>query len=148
MTKLLFRLLLLLLPFALLVGAFEFKFRKARNNQYVVKKSLLESASEEVEILTLGSSHGYRGILPELLGRRAFNLAATSQSIYYDVELAIKYLPNLPRLTTVVLPVSYFSLEYQLDQGAERWRCYYYYTFYSIPHRSRDMADDLRNFSR
>jgi hypothetical protein len=147
MKKLLFRILFLLLPFAVLVGAFEARFHQARNNQYIVKKSLLEAAAGEVEVLTLGSSHAYYGILPELLGRPAFNLAATSQSIYYDVELALKYLPDLPKLTTMILPISYFSLENQLDQGAERWRSYYYFRFYSIPHRSRDMAGDARNFS-
>lgn len=147
MIKLLLRLLFLLLPFAVLVGTYERKYHLAGNNQYVVKRSLLESAAGEVEILTLGSSHGYRGILPQLLGRKAFNLAATGQSIYYDVELALKYLPKLPHLNTVILPISYFSLERQLDQGTESWRCYYYYKFYSIPHRTRDMADDIRNFS-
>jgi hypothetical protein len=147
MTKLVLRLLFLLGPFAALMVVFEFKFQGVNNNQYTAKKRLLESSANEVEILTLGSSHSYYGIKPEFLGQRAFNLAATSQSIYYDVELAIKYIPNLPRLTTIILPVSYHTLENQLDQGPERWRCYYYYRFYSIAHQIRSMAYDIRNFS-
>jgi len=45
------------------------------------------------------------------------------------------------------LPIDYFSLDGELDEGVERWRCYYYYYFYSIKHRDRSMAYDIRNFS-
>jgi hypothetical protein len=147
MIKLVGHVLLLGMPFALLIGAFEFRYLKTANNQYLAKRQLLESVANEVEVLTLGSSHGYYGILPEVLGRGAFNLAATSQSIYYDRKILHKFLVKLPNLKTVVLPVSYFSLETQLDQAPERWRCYYYYRFYGIPHRGRAMAYDVRNFS-
>lgn len=147
MIKLLARGLLLLLPFAVLVVWYELSEARASDNLYVVKKHLLDAAAEQLEVLTLGSSHGYHGILPGLLGPKAFNLAAPSQSIYYDVELTLAHLGKLPRLQDVILPISYFSLESELDQGIERWRCYYYYRIFAIPHRDRKMAHDVRNFS-
>ncbi len=147
MKKLLIRAFLLGFPFAVLLAVFQFKYAGANNNQYIVKKRLLAAAASEVEVLVLGSSYGYYDILPEYLGGKAFNLAATSQSIYYDTELTLKYLDKLPALKSVVVPISDFTLEVQLDDGIESWRCYFYSYFYSLPQRNRHMAGDVRNFS-
>jgi hypothetical protein len=82
-----------------------------------------------------------------LLGRQAFNLASQSQSIYYDTLLLRKYLPTLTALKTVVLPVSYFSLDYELDEAPERWRAYHYFYFYGLPHKDWHGFVSARNFS-
>lgn len=64
--------------------------------------------SDSVETLILGSSHTYYGIDPSLMQSRAYSLALTSQTYRYDLYLLRHY--PLPRLHTVVLPFSYFSL--------------------------------------
>lgn len=147
MLRLLSRCLLLALPFAVWLGWFDWRYSSKLNNEFAVKRHLLEGAKPGVEILALGSSHAFHGILPGELGRPAFNLAAPSQSLYYDVLLARKFAAEMPSLRTVVLPISYFSLESHLDQAPERWRCYYYRRYYGLPHRDRSMAHDARNFS-
>lgn len=64
--------------------------------------------SESVRTLILGSSHTYYGVSPDDLGADAFSLALVSQTYQYDLYL-LKHYP-LPRLKTLILPFSYFSL--------------------------------------
>ena len=135
------------IPFALFLGAYEFKVSRVHPNSFTVKKALLARQAPEVEVLVLGSSHGYYDVLPGLLGRPAFNLADVSQSLFYDHALLTKYLGRLPALKLVILPVSYFSLGYQLDDGVERWRSYYYFKFYGLLHRDWRQDWNVRNFS-
>ena len=135
-------------PFAILVGLFEVRLAKApAPNQFAAKKCLLERQKQRVEVLVLGSSHSVHGILPSLLGEPAFNLSGVSQSLYYDHALLAKYLIKMPSLKLVVCPVSYFSLEWQLDESIESWRCYYYRYEWGLPHRDWHMTWHARNFS-
>jgi hypothetical protein len=133
-------------PFALLVGLSGYWLSKAPANEYAAKRALFEQRKQTLEVLVLGSSHSFYGILPGCLGRPALNLAAPSQTLYYDHALLEKYLDQMPSLKLVILPVSYFSFERQLDQGIERWRSYYYRYEWGLPHRNRHMAFHIRNF--
>jgi len=141
------KILALGIPFALFLGAYEFRASQVHPNSFSVKKALLERQAQDVEVLVLGSSHAYFDVLPELLGRPAFNLADVSQSLFYDRALLKKYLGRMPSLKLVVLPVSYFSIGYQLDDGVERWRSYYYYKYYGLHHRDWRQDWNVRNFS-
>ncbi|HEX8531192.1 MAG TPA: hypothetical protein VF646_14270, partial [Cytophagales bacterium] len=76
-----------------------------------------------------------------------FNLANVSQTIYYDKALTLKYIDRLPRLKLVLIPVSYFSFNYQLYDTKERWRDYYYRTFWDIRYPELPRFD-LRDVSR
>ena len=135
------------IPFALFLGAYEFRVSRVHPNSFSVKKAFLERQTKDVEVLVLGSSHAYYDVLPGLLGRPAFNLADVSQSFFYDHALLKKYLGQMPSLKLVVLPVSYFSIGYQLDDGVERWRSYYYYKYYGLHHRDWRQDWNVRNFS-
>ena len=56
-------------------------------------------------------------------------------------------MPLVPALKLVILPISYFSLEYELDNAPERWRAYHYQYFYSLPHQDWHHFFSTRNFS-
>jgi hypothetical protein len=60
------------------------------------------------------------------------NLANTSQSINYDMAIIKKYVPQMPRLKVVVLPVSYFSFRNDLKDTQEKWRTHFYKRFMGI----------------
>jgi hypothetical protein len=92
------KILALGIPFALFLGAYEFRASQVHPNSFSVKKALLERQAQDVEVLVLGSSHAYFDVLPELLGRPAFNLADVSQSLFYDRALLKKYLGRMPSL--------------------------------------------------
>jgi hypothetical protein len=145
--RLFVRLFLLSLPFILFLLFFEVRFAQLEPSDIQAKKHLFERQLSRTQVLILGSSHEFAGILPKELGLPAFDLAGQSQSLYYDTALIYKYLPRLKSLKLVILPVSYFSLQYELDEGPEAWRAYQYDYFYSIPHRNWHKTISARNFS-
>ncbi len=145
--RLFVRLFLLSAPFILFLLFFELRFAHLEPSDIQAKNHLLARVAGRVQVLVLGSSHEFAGILPKELGLPAFNLAGQSQSLYYDAALIYKYLPKLKSLKLVILPISYFSLEYELDEGPEPWRAYEYDYFYSIPHRNWHKTVSARNLS-
>ena len=115
-------LLLLLLP----LGAAEVYVRSLPNPSKH-KHAYLTRHSREVDLLVLGSSHTYYGLCPERLSPHAFSLAQVSQTLKYDAYLLRHY--PFPRLRTVVLPISDFTLYEELEQTGEwylanRYRLY------------------------
>ena len=147
MRRLYLNLLLLVLPIGMFLVWFEIARGGRETNLFVVKRNLLAAAAARVEVLCLGPSHAHEGIAPLLVHSNAFNLSAVSQSLYYDCALVEKYAPTLPRLRLVVLPISYLSMDHQLDHSTEDWRAYYYRHFHGIPHRDWRKESVLRNWS-
>jgi hypothetical protein len=136
-----------ILPLGLILLAVEYKLAQVPNS-YNVKKSLLEAQAGELEAVIMGSSHAYVGIDPKALRCRAFNLANTSQSLYYDSRLLAKYLESMPRLRLAIITISYFSLEFHLTDSPEEWRSHFYYYYYGINDETNSWPPlDLRNYS-
>jgi hypothetical protein len=107
-------LLTFILPMALLLGAVEITFRSV-NNDYKLKHHYMGQYADSLKVLSLGSSHAHFGINPAYFSVPAFNLAMPSQSLKYDWFLFEKWAPQCPNLTHVILPISYFSLFYHLE---------------------------------
>ncbi len=147
MKRLILALLALAAPFAAFLGVSEYRLTRVPATQLAAKKVLLARQQAAVEVLVLGSSHAESGILPAELGAPAFNLAGPGQTLYYDRALLDKLQRRLPALKLVILPVSFFSLESQLDEGPERWRGYYYQYEWGLPHRDWHLAWHVRNYS-
>lgn len=72
------------------------------------KHEWMSKHSESVRTLILGSSHTYYGVSADELDDSAFSLALVSQTYQYDLYL-LKHYP-MPKLKTLILPFSYFSL--------------------------------------
>ncbi len=143
--RFLHRATLLGLPFLSLVLAFE-AWTAWDRSVYAQKKAALERIAPRLETLVLGSSQSYYGILPHRFPRPAFNLAFPAQTLRYDSALLDRYLDRLPQLRTVLLPISYFTLEHELEFGSEARRsCHYRYHF-GIPNPSHHHRDEARNF--
>ena len=118
-------------PLLILLGYTEYRLAQVPNS-YNTKRRLLESKIEQIEIISLGSSHAYRGINPNFWEVLGFNLANSNQSLYYDYRLMSKYVDKMKNLKLVIVPVSYFSLETQLGETIEDWRSFYYFRFWGI----------------
>ncbi|MBD0257802.1 MAG: hypothetical protein ICV83_18975 [Cytophagales bacterium] len=140
------RLLLFCLPVVAGMVAVEVVLYRTPNT-YSYKRECLERQLDGIEVLVLGSSQPLFGINPAHFSRPGFNLANVSQTLYYDKALTLKYLDRLPKLKLVLIPVSYFSFNYQLYDTKERWRDYYYRTFWDIRYPELPRFD-LRNVSR
>ncbi len=116
-------------------------------SSYTLKKQSLEKQLQKIEVLNLGSSHADSAINPEFFSRPGMNLANYSQSLYYDMKILDKYIDSMPNLKLVFLPVSYFSLGFQLSDCDEKWRCFFYERVYGIPLESPAIRWDVRRFS-
>ncbi len=146
MKKLFLKLTLLILPFLIFIGFCEFKLRSIPTS-YRVKKAAFEKRMTEWQILVLGSSHAYEGLSVHLLDQKTYNLANSSQSLYYDSKLLLLYLDQLSHLKLVIWPVDYFSFEFSLSSSAESWRSFFYHMIFHIPHEDKELEKDIRNYS-
>ena len=99
---------------------------------YSFKKSLLEARLKSTEVLILGNSKSFFGINPSYLSSNALNLANVSQTLYYDEQITLKYIDQLPKLKRIIIPISYTSLGEQLFDGKENWRDYFYLKYWNI----------------
>ncbi|MES2767208.1 MAG: hypothetical protein V4642_15135 [Bacteroidota bacterium] len=143
--KFLLKTLVFLLPLALVFGYFEVRLR-AMETTYSTKKRDFTQQMDSVEILVLGSSHALYGIDPSQFSLRSYNLSNSSQTLYYDEKLAEKYLDNMPLLKAMIIPVSYFSLWYELEDTKDAWRVYFYKHFWGIESPGMQTFDS-ENFS-
>lgn len=87
---------------------------------YSYKHKWIEENGSRVNTLILGSSHTYYGLRPELLGDSTFNLANISQTPEYDLAILEHYLPSLPNIKRIIIPISYFTFrDPKLEKGDE-----------------------------
>ena len=113
-----------IIAFIMLLAALEYKLSLVPNS-YNFKNAELMARSKNIECLVLGSSHAYFDIKPDELSLKTFNLANTSQSLAQDFSLLEHFIDRLPKLKLVIIPISYFSLEYSALDSPEDWRdCY------------------------
>lgn len=144
--KLIYKFFFFCLPLIICLVFFEYKLRtKPFVSSYAAKKYFLEQQLDSIETLVLGSSQAFNGVDVGCFTSHTFNLANVSQTLYYDKRLALKYLPQLTKLKTVFINVSYFSFFYQLFDTKENWRDYYYLQHFGIKYN--ELPFSLNNYS-
>lgn len=146
MRQLALKALVFALPLLLAGGYLEFRLRSMPSS-YLLKQALLEKRAAEAEVLVIGASEALQGMDPAFFGRPGLNLANVGQDFYYDRELLKLWLPRMPKLRLVLIPVSYPGLEYRLPGSPEAWRSAFYRLFMGLPAEDPASAHDLRNFS-
>lgn len=117
-----------ILPLFLLLFAVEWYLRSIPND-YAFKEEMLTAKCDSIKVLSFGSSHAHYGIRPDCMSLSAFNIGMPSQSIKYDHFLFYKYIDKCPNLSFVILPVSYFSLVTELEDG-DAWAVVKGYSIY------------------
>ena len=140
------KLLIILISIALVVGFFEYNLAKIPTS-YNIKKSNIEKEASEIQVLILGSSDAIGGINPAFFSKEAFNMADSSQSLYYDLKIFSKYSSQLKNLRVLIIPVTYLSLQYNFDESLESWRSFFYDRTYGIPQRKKSRWIDVRAHS-
>lgn len=114
---------------------------------YSTKVDYFNKKKNQLEILVLGSSHSNFGINPQYFGREAFNISNTSQGLYQDYKVLLKYLPECKNVRLVIVPISYFSLYYVMALSPEAWRCTYYSLYMGVQGDDLLSLFDSRNYS-
>ena len=128
------KLLLFLLPLLVLYGVLEFQLSRIPNN-FNRKKETFEAQLGDIEALIAGPSYA-NSINPQFLGYKSYNLFNDAEDIYYHTKLIEKYLERMPKLKLIILPISYYALEYRLDQSPASWRMSFYRSVWGIPPQS------------
>lgn len=98
-------------------------------NEYSYKWEYLDKNKQNIQHLVLGNSHAYYGVNTDLFPN-AFNAANYSQSLKYDEYIFCKFAHEMPKLKTVFITLSYFSLFSQLQEGLESWREKFYIIYW------------------
>ncbi len=131
MKKFLKHVFLFFAPVAVLLVACEWALRCIPNDANF-RETQLHKHKQTITTLILGDSHPYFGINPEYINPQTFNLASVSETP--DVTLAVlkHEINRLPKLNTVVVGVSYFSLYESLILGSEAWRLRHYNIYRSM----------------
>jgi len=98
------KLILILFPVLVFVITLEL-YARSIPTSYSIKDMELIKKQDQIEILVLGSSHSNFGINPKYFGHEAFNISNTSQDLFYDYQLLLKYLPKCENLKIVIIPI-------------------------------------------
>ena len=115
MKRFLSKSLFFLFPIIVLYILLEFQLDQIPTN-YSIKKTFFETQIQDIEILIMGSSHG-NSINPEFLDHKGFNLFNDAQDLYYDTRIIKKYWDQMPNLKLIVIPISYWTLDYRMDRS-------------------------------
>ena len=120
MNKLFKNITWLIAPFLCILVFAEFRLRNI-TTMYENKKAEFERLLPEIDILVIGNSHAENGIATALLSPHAYNLAMSSQSLFYNEKILAKYLPRMKQLKELMITVDYHSL-YFIDQELSAFR--------------------------
>ena len=140
MKKIILKSLVFLLPVILIVGLWEYGLSKMQNS-YSLKRSQLEEQAPKIQALVLGGSYSLRGVNPDSFSIRGYNLGNIEQSLFYDTRITEKYLDKMTSLKVVLIAVSYASLWYQVSDGQESFRDYFYADYWDIRYPSLKWYD-------
>lgn len=121
---------LFIVPICILLFVSEYYLRKIPND-YQYKNEWLSKYGKDIKIINFGSSHTYNGIKPKYFTHKSFNAAHPSQSIKYDHFIFNKFIDDLDSLKVAILPLSYFSITYELENSIEDWRIKDYSIYYN-----------------
>ena len=106
---------------------------------YKYKNQWLTENASSLEVFVLGSSHTYSGIDPTVFTRKAFNGAHMSQDLNYDEFIFRKFAPEMDSLKYLILPVSYFTPYWKLEETPDHGRVKDYMLYYKCPFHPCDL---------
>jgi hypothetical protein len=113
-------------------------------NSYNTTRAKTEATASTCEVLILGSSNAAWGIAPDAFSVPALNLANAAQSLYYDLTLAERYVPRMPRLKVVILGLTYVTLKSEVYDWDDSDRAYYYAHFWDLPPQGQSFFETRR----
>jgi hypothetical protein len=129
-------------PILILAIALEVVVRTVPND-YSYKKNYLDKHASELEILIFGSSHGLYCVNPAFFNKYTFNTSQEYQSLKYDKFIFDKYKDRFKSLKYIVLPISYFSLFYELEEAEGNYRIKNYCMYYNCEYHRLSVKNNV-----
>ena len=131
MRRFILKVLFFTLPLMAFLLAAELLLRNIPN-AYSTKLENFVKKKGEIETLVLGSSHNLRAVNPHILGDNSYSMAMVAQPLQIDKRILKEHVKEMPRLKTVVLSISYFSLSKEMTDGETFNRLPFYHFFYDM----------------
>lgn len=131
MKKFVFKTSIFLILILFVLALLEYSLRVIPN-VYSYKNQYLENNSKEIELLVLGNSHAFKGVLAEDLMPNGFNASYISQTLNLDFLIFHKFKSRLTNLKYLVINISYPSLFSSLKENKEKWRLKNYNIYYGF----------------
>ncbi len=98
---------------------------------YTYISAYLKDEGPSIEVLALGSSQVKNAINPAFIDQKSINLASGNQHHDSDFKLLKQLLPQLPKVKTVLLEVSYSHFELP-HNGPNFWKNTVYLKYYGV----------------
>lgn len=140
------RFVLFCLPILAVVAVFEIGMRRV-DNSYRTKLRAFDQQKADLAVLVTGSSTGMFGVDPSQFSAKGYNVAAVSQTAYFDDAFVRPRLESMPKLRLLLVVLSTPSLEMRLGDSPEYWRQFWYEHFWSIPPEVPPSVFDARHYS-
>ena len=129
MKSYLIKISIFILP-VIVIAVFLEVYIRNQPNDYSYKNTYLTTHAKDIHTLILGSSHSFYGIDPQYFTKNTFNAAHVAQSLKWDYFIFDKFQAKMINLQYVIMPISYFSMFYELEGGDADWRIKDYKIYY------------------
>ena len=146
MKKFIYKSILFMIPVIIVAVIFEYGLSKVQNS-YNFKRANLERQLNSIDVLLIGNSRTLYGVDPACFSHRGYNLSNISQTLFYIKELGIRYVPQMSNLKCVIIDVSQTSFGFDLIDGKEHWRDYYYTHYWDIDYPENNWYD-IKRYSK
>lgn len=146
--KIFLRILYGLILFVLLFFLGVEMFLRKIPNDYSYKAKYLKENGSQIETLILGISHTFYGLNPDYFSTKTFNAAHSSQSLDLDYLIFEKYQSNFKKLKNLIIPISYFSYPFTLNEGKSLDKITNYNIYYDIETSNEEMKYNFELFSK
>lgn len=144
--KTFFRKIIICLFLLLLVaGVSEWLVRRIPN-EYKIKAAAYDKNAEKFQVLILGTSYSLHGLNPDWFDLYTFNGGHVLQSLDLDAKIFSKYENRLKSLQYIVIPITFASFFFELQNSTESRLIKNYSIYYGI-HATRKPADQLEILS-
>lgn len=118
-----------------------------RDSSNTVVNHPSDTLPSSLEAIVVGSSHAEMGFAVPELQQTTYNMAFTSQDLWYDCAIATQLLDRLPHLKLVIFTISDFTFRHaSCDKDGEKWRESLYFHSWNIPSRVKEA--DSKRYSR
>ncbi|NOR45516.1 MAG: hypothetical protein GQ534_08010 [Candidatus Delongbacteria bacterium] len=144
MKSYIYKISIFLLPL-LAVAIFLEIYIRNKQNDYSYKNTYLTKNAKYIKTLILGSSHSFYGIDPQYFSMNTFNASHVAQSLKWDYFIFNKFKDKMTNLKHVIIPISYFSLFYDLEGGDADWRIKDYKIYYNAEEPSFKYNSEVLN---
>lgn len=124
------RAVLFLLPVVMILGALEFWTRSVSSSPKTIA-AYLDKESQNIEVMVLGASQNQAAIHPGFISKPTINLASGHQDYAEDFHLLNQLKERLPKLNTVLLPMTFAHLDTPPNKG-EYWKHATLLNYYNV----------------